>query len=721
MRDNLSIIITMLVFVILIVIFPLYNYFERQDDMSYNMVLKATTNFVDEVINCGYIDQKTYDNFMQKLAITGNLFDVQIEAHKKVYTKDPYNKEADTFIEQYEVDYNNEIFDEATGNTKDSNVDINNKVLKNGVYYLNVGDQIYVKLKNSSTTMAGAIFNIIVPTSKKERLTVNYGGIIKNNAWEKQEVSNLFQKDIYIDILVDQITTPGLPDKINDKPTYSIDQNGEVKFNVKIVNYDKSTEGNISAILKDNLKLTGFESEKSIKPINVTKIAGKSEWAATFNLESLKATSNEYFGSDFYKTCQVTLEPGLIQGSYFKNELTVSDTITIKRTNIQNQLPNITGPYLSGSSAQVSSAELGSTLIYYLNYYSANLLVNENEMVNFIEKVNFGSNKVVIKNEPSNKRFKISFTNINGIPNQKIHIKVTQDWAQYLDVATGTIKKVGNLKSNECKITFSKKRYDSPGIYTVVIPTTGKYKLEVVGANGGGNTSSIMSQGSRGGKGGRSVGTIKLNKGDKLYVVVGGAGLHAVASGSGTGGYNGGGNGARYPTSDPDYPNSFGSGGGGATDIRLSGTAITSPMMGLQNRIIVAGGGGGADDFDVYGTSFSGSTGGYNDGSGGYGGGGNSAGGYGFVNGTTVGGAKSGGLTSGFSLGIGQNFIGNIDGAGGGGGYYGGFSSLSSANNSGAGGGSGYIAPEFTDISGTNGYNTSQSGNGWATIEYMGS
>ena len=55
MKDNLSIIVTMIVFVILIVIFPLYNYFERQDDMSYNMVLKSTTNFIDEVVNCGYI------------------------------------------------------------------------------------------------------------------------------------------------------------------------------------------------------------------------------------------------------------------------------------------------------------------------------------------------------------------------------------------------------------------------------------------------------------------------------------------------------------------------------------------------------------------------------------------------------------------------------------------------------------------------------------------
>ena len=109
MKDNLSVVITVIVLVMLMVIFPLYNYFERQDDMSYNIVLKSTTNFVDEVINCGYIDQQMYDNFIQKLSITGNLYDIQLEAHKRTYTKDPYNMRLDTFIEQYNIDYNNDI------------------------------------------------------------------------------------------------------------------------------------------------------------------------------------------------------------------------------------------------------------------------------------------------------------------------------------------------------------------------------------------------------------------------------------------------------------------------------------------------------------------------------------------------------------------------------------------------------------------------------------
>ena len=35
--------------------------------MSYNLVLKATTNFADQVMNNGYIDQLMYNNFVNMI------------------------------------------------------------------------------------------------------------------------------------------------------------------------------------------------------------------------------------------------------------------------------------------------------------------------------------------------------------------------------------------------------------------------------------------------------------------------------------------------------------------------------------------------------------------------------------------------------------------------------------------------------------------------------
>lgn len=89
------------------------------------------------------------------------------------------------------------------------------------------------------------------------------------------------------------------------------------------------------------------------------------------------------------------------------------------------------------------------------------------------------------------------------------------------------------------------------------VPYTGVYRFELYGAQGG------NSENKKGGKGGQITATMQLNKGDELYIFVGGQD-----------GYNGGGLGSAN--------------GGGATDIRLGGNK-------LNDRVLVAGGGGGAN------------------------------------------------------------------------------------------------------------------------------
>ncbi len=104
----------------------------------------------------------------------------------------------------------------------------------------------------------------------------------------------------------------------------------------------------------------------------------------------------------------------------------------------------------------------------------------------------------------------------------------------------------------------------------------GYYKIEAWGAQGGNSTN--------GGKGGYSSGVIKLNAGEKLYIYVGemGPSNDTVTN---TGGYNGGG----YSGNNSEAKSY---GGGGATDIRLSG-GLWNDITGLNNRIIVAAGGAG--------------------------------------------------------------------------------------------------------------------------------
>ena len=118
------------------------------------------------------------------------------------------------------------------------------------------------------------------------------------------------------------------------------------------------------------------------------------------------------------------------------------------------------------------------------------------------------------------------------------------------------------------------------------VPKDGYYYIEMAGAEGGSAKYTTLY---KGGKGAKTSGYIYLEKGEKLYFYVGGAGqsITSSTSYSDTNGYNGGGYASYY------NGNSAHGGGGGATDVRLISGSWDN-MSSLISRIMVAGGGGGA-------------------------------------------------------------------------------------------------------------------------------
>lgn len=115
--------------------------------------------------------------------------------------------------------------------------------------------------------------------------------------------------------------------------------------------------------------------------------------------------------------------------------------------------------------------------------------------------------------------------------------------------------------------------------YAYEVPSTGTYKIELWGAQGG----SI--DGVDGGKGAYTSGNIHLTAGEKLYFYVGTQGKRGVA------GYNGGAVGGNTNEH---------LGGGGATDVRYFTSTPTNEDLvwnsfnGLKSRIMVAAGGASA-------------------------------------------------------------------------------------------------------------------------------
>lgn len=220
---------------------------------------------------------------------------------------------------------------------------------------------------------------------------------------------------------------------------------------------------------------------------------------------------------------------------------------------------------------------------------------------------------------------------------------------------------------------------DTTPYYSFKVDKSGTYKLETWGAQGGGTL---------GGYGAYSIGSISLNKGDVLYVYVGGQG------GQTTGGYNGGGAGSA-PTNNK-YTDA--GAGGGATHIATTSGLLSALSAKISNILIVSGAGGGSagwtSNYTVY--SAGGSAGGILGNSGILGTNSQSSGAYTLPNGgsQTAGGTKSTGTEASGSVGaFGKGGAsGNRVYGGGGAGYYGGggggssfYTSLSGA------GGSSYI------------------------------
>ena len=140
------------------------------------------------------------------------------------------------------------------------------------------------------------------------------------------------------------------------------------------------------------------------------------------------------------------------------------------------------------------------------------------------------------------------------------------------------------------------------GVQTYQVPSSGIYKLEVWGGQGG---NSIGNLSATGGLGGYSFGNIYLTKDTVLYVTVGGKGANGKVTTTSDGGYNGGGKGSHDDHLDPDgYYEAIADtagGGGGATHIatvlRGSGTKqglLTQYESHQDEVLLVAGGVGGA-------------------------------------------------------------------------------------------------------------------------------
>ena len=146
MDNTLMTIIGLFLVAILMFVVPLMSITERNDDIAQSVVQTATAEFVDTVSTVGSIKPSDYEAYLQKIAATGNTYDVEIEVQhldenfgkKSVITGQDLigeNQRYSTFTTEILNDMYPE--DEESEN-----------------YVLKKGDNIIVTIKNSNKTMA---------------------------------------------------------------------------------------------------------------------------------------------------------------------------------------------------------------------------------------------------------------------------------------------------------------------------------------------------------------------------------------------------------------------------------------------------------------------------------------------------------------------------------------------------------------------------------------
>lgn len=361
MKNNISIIFSVIIGTLLLVLLPLYSLMDRQDSMAYNVVLTETTKFVDNIRNNGFIDQKSYEDYLLAINSTSNTYKVTIEAYRKKLIHDVNGNGSinnDTFVEDIELYNTQDILDAINSNSANDKSNI-----KNGVFLLEEQDEVYVRVYNTNRTVGSTIYNLIAGVTDSKVIDISYGGAVNDINWdmytkvkegalEPPEVilsvpvnangeTNVV-KSINADNKIEYSYVYTLADAKNQTINISLRFNGADKINVNGTYVPVSTLTNLSAaeqayIIKNYIQLNGIKADVNIA---VNK--------SNNNLLSIRLTNVEQSSLDGLATLgSITILPGLGKD---ENDIDTLGAETVElelvREMVESEIKvKFTGPY----------------------------------------------------------------------------------------------------------------------------------------------------------------------------------------------------------------------------------------------------------------------------------------------------------------------------------------------------------------------------------------
>lgn len=362
MEDSLQKIFAVLISVIIFFVLPIYMTFEKKDDIAYSLALKITTDFVENVRSKGYITLEMYDDYVSKLATTGNIYDIMMEhvtkkyypviyaydddmkqiikkfdynLYKTAYETDKeiviesgsdagtyknlvlgYDLSEEKYTEKQILEIVSQVNDSVTvesglaeyENTNFADLPAIPSIYKvgnrnNKIYTMSTGDEFNIIIKNRNITVATSLFNTITlgsNASNNTKVYINYGGTIKNEEYRDKKID-------------EDSTNYNIADEVDVEPSLSGDY--VQKDLVLLLDGEKNigtSHSNSTDIWRDlsgknhNATLSGFDfSDTSGWRYNGLRFTGK-EYVELGNFETDEYTIEVVFRIEDLKNSEVT-------------------------------------------------------------------------------------------------------------------------------------------------------------------------------------------------------------------------------------------------------------------------------------------------------------------------------------------------------------------------------------------------------------------------------
>jgi len=169
---------------VLMFLFPLMAVLDRQDDITYNIVLAECNRFVDTCRDTGYITPDMYQEFTERVNSTGNTYTIRLSHIKRSVT--PVYKQINgslSFTGEYEIIHVNYGEQDILSVLYPHNatVSVHDKSRR---YNMSIGDLLFVEVQNKGKTMATAIRDMILfRDTDYPAIFVRTGGMVRNEAY----------------------------------------------------------------------------------------------------------------------------------------------------------------------------------------------------------------------------------------------------------------------------------------------------------------------------------------------------------------------------------------------------------------------------------------------------------------------------------------------------------------------------------------------------------